>query len=360
MSSEESKRIADPHETPNQKRPRTSSCSDEEKKEEPETPQSFSIDTLQLAKDWTPGGHQRSTKKIQTSHDGKLRGGDFVFNEKGHCVTVGVFFEQDSKTYGITAGHFTMDRLYKFEKYDDDDSTKILVSYLGKAINIDIGTDSLIFEVDDDKKEMVDVLRLVPKAGLGDRPVQLGVSPANTAPPERDTEVIIYGAMGRGAFGKVVIPSAEFAGTYSKVGDIGVQPDESNKDGLHNGGSNSITMPGDRGAFYLDSKGNILGMHHVLAAPNAGYAGTDISFAVPWSKIVEAHKILAQYAGSPEAKTETQQRMWPQESSMELKGGYTETLDIAKFDIKIVGPDKSDNGFNEDLQIGYANIKIIP
>lgn len=361
MSSEESKRKADQHETPDQKRPRTSSCSDEEKKEEQEIPQSLSIDIRQLANEWTHDHHQRSTKKIRPSYDGKLRGGDFVFNEEGHCVTVGVFFEQDSEIYGITGEHLTGDYFYKFEKYDDEDSTMILVSFLGQPISKDVATDSLIFKVDDSKKEMVDVLQLVPKAGLGDRLVQLGLSPANMASPEQDTEVIIYGAMGRGAFGKVVTPSAAFRGEYSKVGDIGIQPDESNSHGLHNGGSNNITMCGDCGALYLDTKGNILGMHHVSAKPNSS-TGLGISYAVPWRKIVGAHPLLARYAGNAEATTESPQRMRPQKAEMRLKEGYTESLDIAKFDIKIIGWDGTppDNGYTEDTQIGYANIKIIP
>ena len=73
------------------------------------------------------------------------------------------------------------------------------------------------------------------------------VSPS---PPAKDAQIVIYGANRRGSHEIVAIPSCDFRGTYSKVGDVGITS-EASTGGSVVYGTESLTERGDAGLFTL-------------------------------------------------------------------------------------------------------------
>ena len=95
------------------------------------------------------------------------------------------------------------------------------------VVSKNVETDSLIFEITNPYMVgRVDLLQLVPQAGLGSRTLRLPQPEFNPTPPRLDTKVVLYGAaMGREEVGRVTVPCKSSPGQVSKQGDVGISSD---------------------------------------------------------------------------------------------------------------------------------------
>lgn len=249
--------------------------------------------------------------------------GGVLFNGDGAATRVSFFFEKDSHVYGVTAGHLANleDTVFAFCRFGDEDVCETVP--FGKVVSHDTETDSLIFRVAPDKKDMVYLLKQAPKVGMGNRPLQLPAPCANPTPPEEGSDIVSFDRLtdnGTSRTGTVTICSNPDRGRHSLIGDIGIQSKES-------GGITTFTEAGDSGALYLDKKGVPIAIHHAIRGEMRGKRAQFCSFAVPVAKIMSKHPLLGGTAAVRPPKVKQSARTTH----------LVESLDIAHFRIKIVG-----------------------
>ena len=268
-------------------------------------------------------------KKVTSLADGNLRGGNFVLDCDGKAATLAFAFEKDGGIYSLTAGHLADigDAIFVFlistkTPNDFDDSESYEMIEVGEVVSKNIDTDSLIFRIENPYLNgKVDLLKLVPEAGLADSALQLPEPDANPVPPRMDTKVVVYGAMRRGEAGHVVVASKPYAGMVSKKGDVGIS---SVGDGVR-----PFTSGGDCGSLYVTEDGLAIAMHHCLRGTEAPYT----SFGIPLAAIFTKHSLLG---GEQEAIiAESQQRSESDKIAKSPKDKHPESRNITKFDTKI-------------------------
>ena len=178
----------------------------------------------------------------------------------------------------------------------------------------------------------VDLLQLVPQAGLGSRTLRLPQPDLNPPPPRLDTKVVLYGAMSGGEVGRVTVPCKAAPGQVSKIGDVGISSDEN--------GTRPISAPGDCGTIYVTADGLGLAMHHCLKGSEAPY----VSFGIALASILAKHPLLG--GETADLVEEQQQRM----GTKSKQPGF-ESRNITKFETKVT---KAVPGLGEELD--EANI----
>lgn len=282
------------------------------------------IDIQAVANSWSPAAtrHNRTENKVSSLEDGNLRGGNFVLDGDGNAATLSFALEVDGSVYGLTAGHLADvdDSIFCFflnsktpNDFDGGSSYEILE--LGTVVSKNVETDSLIFEITNPYMVgSVDLLQLVPQAGLGDRTLRLPQADVHPTPPRLDTKVVLFGAMRLGEVGLVTDPCKSAPGRVSKKGDVGISSDGN--------GTRPLSAPGDCGTIYVTADGLGLAMHHCLRGRQAPY----VSYGIPLASIFAKHPLLG-------GEEEEQQQRSTQTKSKKQPG--FESRNIAKFETKV-------------------------
>lgn len=281
------------------------------------------INANAVAQTWSPDFTRlnRREKKVSSLEDSNLRGGNFVLDCDGNATTLSFVFEKEAKLYGLTAGHLADpgDPIFVFltssmipNDFDDGESYEMME--VGEVVSKDVETDSLIFEISNPYMiGKVDPLKLLHGHGFADNDLRLPGQNAND--PCEGTKVVLYGTMRRGEVGIVTVPSKQYAGYISKIGDIGIASVEN--------GTRPLTSDGDCGTVYVTEDGLGLAMHHCLKG--------NVSFGIPIANILAKHSLLG---GQAQAAPERQQRM---RSSLMYRE-RCERRNMTKFDTKIKMP----------------------
>jgi hypothetical protein len=254
-----------------------------------------------LTDKWSP---DRVNALVTSLEDGNIRGGYWVLNQNGEGATIAFCFKNsDGGIFGLTVGHLFQsvgDSVFVFlhkhptpapvhgyvrscAAWDEMDYEMIEV---GEVVSLDTETDSAVFEIARINGR-VDLLKLLPRSGLGDHDLALPRPCLNPLPPVKSVVCVVYGAVTRGNVCIVSTPSLakEDAQDEAVEGDIGFE--------LQSGCTAFATDDGDCGALYLDvNDSSPLAMHHAFVRyrwPGYEKPAEYESFGVPLARIMAKH-----------------------------------------------------------------------
>jgi len=265
------------------------------------------LDETLIAK-WTP--NREEFMKVTSLQDGNIRGGYWVLNADGASATIAFCFKnKEGRIFGLTTAHLfsTAGRKHDgvgeavfvfllrnptetFFPYVRSDTMLNQMDYemleIGEVVAVDKTTDSAIFEVtNDDVKGRVDVLKLLPRSGLGDRELVLPRPSLCPLLSEVGTKCALYGATTRGNLCILETPSLEASDEAAIASDVGFEKESSCNE--------PATKDGDCGAAYVDvTDGHPIAIHHAMIAyswPGVQKPNEHVSFGVPLAKIMAKH-----------------------------------------------------------------------
>jgi hypothetical protein len=204
-------------------------------------------------------------RKVRSATDGPLRGGDFVLNKDGGAATLSFCFQYESENFGLTVGHLALnigDSIFAFSESepiphppDDDHGESYFIYEIGKVVSYSEETDSLVFRIAT-HVQIADCLTLAPASGLQGQ-IRLPTPNRSPTPPGLGSVLVGFGAQCRGGYGTVHTPAKAQAGTYTKVGNIGIVSPE--------GEDVELTNEGDFGTLFLGTDGYPWYFHHALS-----------------------------------------------------------------------------------------------
>lgn len=313
-----------------------------------------------LTDKWSP--NRDEYMKVTSLQDGNIRGGYWVLNKNGESATIAFCFKNsEGYIFGLTIAHLfesVGDPVFVFllhnptptpVEYARSDAMIEQMDYemieIGEVVAMDVKTDSAIFEVTDDcVKGRIDLLRLLPRSGLGDRELVLPRPSLSAVRPISQTKCAVYGAASRGTLCTVSTPYLEpkDARENALAGDVGFEKES--------GCLEQATQDGDCGALYLDvADGCPQAMHHAMICYR--WPGTDKpheyeSFGVSLAPVMATHQeqFDEQMYGSIEAPSDNMDGGEQGSGCDERRKGAvsTKTFQIKTFPVKVVKGDVSE------------------
>ena len=235
------------------------------------------------------------------SETNPLCGGDFVFavlrDESIQSATISFLFEHGGKRYGMTVGHlkshFVLDAGVLFA-YAANKATAVII---GHVVAFHVAADSLIFQLEDDIKADLYLVRLADdtKHVIDLSRAEVALNNLHAHEKEKCSEDYVLvgrGAQRRGTEGVFsTYSNAENDSRIIGASDVGMcWKGAADGDGSDHYASKYITVEVDCGMIIFDGNGDPLSMHH------AGFETTGTepimyeSYSVPLIHIIKAHQ----------------------------------------------------------------------